>query len=552
MKTISGLRKYAFSAFKTKLSLAVMVFSGVTLGMLTPLSPSGITMSIKERSILGFVILTIPAVFSSGLTSIWRKEDILDLRRSSFLALIGELIVGLICVFGALFTRLTGFGTTFQSFLLANTILFAFRMIIILAISPSNLAGGILVSSSQPALSMSLYLLYEHFQASKLMPPSITPLMEMIKTVASFIIMFIAVWAFILVVNTPFKDRFGAGILELLSLTLAELFAGGKETLEKFFSEIGQNTDVFIGLLVLREKKTGRTHALITPYVHPGPYMELGSSNISYFLAKSLTGKFEKVVVFHGTATHDLNLVSSSEMRKLSDEVAKVDLSKLSWSHNAFTPVRRRVGQEQVLMIPIGKTVLAILSKAPNNTEDIHIGVGLPIMYLGSYYCRPKIENCLVIDAHNSLEGYAEPTLPGTVEALNYIQAVETALKEICKAKPSRLKYFISHLPPPVEREKGIGDAGISLITLETDNYKTGLLVIDGNNVLPEVRERLVDFLKKKGYDEAEVLTTDTHTVNKFNIGMNPLGSRVSINEIINWVSKLIPSKGDLKEGEAA
>ena len=53
------------------------------------------------------------------------------------------------------------------------------------------------------------------------------------------------------------------------------------------------------------------------------------------------------------------------------------------------------------------------------------------------------------------------------------------------------------------------------------------LISIDGNNMEPGFREKILSLLKSQGFDEAEVVTTDTHVVNAISLsskGYPPIG----------------------------
>ena len=75
------------------------------------------------------------------------------------------------------------------------------------------------------------------------------------------------------------------------------------------------------------ERDNGKDVILTIPNVHPGPMGEIGG--VIFHL--SLRGQFsEEMMVAHGCATHDYNLVSESEISKISKAINDTR-SSLSW-----------------------------------------------------------------------------------------------------------------------------------------------------------------------------------------------------------------------------
>jgi len=64
------------------------------------------------------------------------------------------------------------------------------------------------------------------------------------------------------------------------------------------------------------------------------------------------------------------------------------------------------------------------------------------------------------------------------------------------------------------------------------------LISIDGNNVEPGFREKAQSLLKAQGFDDAEIITTDTHVVNAISLsskGYPPIGRNKS-NETLEHI----------------
>jgi putative membrane protein len=72
-----------------------------------------------------------------------------------------------------------------------------------------------------------------------------------------------------------------------------------------------------------------------------------------------------------------------------------------------------------------------------------------------------------------------------------------------------------------------MGTGGITAIAVEVDTQKTVYVVIDGNNMQPKLREKILSALSEVGFDTSEVFTTDTHAVSALvtgHRGYHPVG----------------------------
>ena len=83
--------------------------------------------------------------------------------------------------------------------------------------------------------------------------------------------------------------------------------------MEDFFREIGEEVYVpQVSIFFRREQ--GKGVIFTVPNVHPGPMGEIGGGNLPKYLQSAFS---EMVMVSHGTATHDFNLVAEDEIKKI-------------------------------------------------------------------------------------------------------------------------------------------------------------------------------------------------------------------------------------------
>ncbi len=269
---------------------------------------------------------------------------------------------------------------------------------------------------------------------------------------------------------------------------------------------------------------------IITPYVHPGPMGEIGGGN----LPTIVSGAFNEglIIVPHGTAYHDFNLVTAEESEKVIS-AAKRALSRVNYSTMATRSTRVTCGNTKVLGQRFNDSVFLVSTQAPTSTEDIEFSVGFNAMaesrVAGARYAT-------IIDAHNCTEPFATAIEPGTRDSYNIIRATANASKVLLTMPLGEIKLGIADTPPICTRAEGMGDLGIRVAVIETQGQRTAYIVIDGNNMVNGLREEIINRLP---VDEAEVMTTDTHVVNTLS-GANYVGQHIDCDLIIDTIAMLV------------
>jgi putative membrane protein len=82
----------------------------------------------------------------------------------------------------------------------------------------------------------------------------------------------------------------------------------------------------------------------------------------------------------------------------------------------------------------------------------------------------------------------------------------------------------------------GFGPGGIVVFGIETDGQRFAYITIDGNNMIRGLREHILATAREVGFEDAEVMTTDTHMVN--GIVSAPLGYH-TVGEAVPWSALL-------------
>jgi putative membrane protein len=109
----------------------------------------------------------------------------------------------------------------------------------------------------------------------------------------------------------------------------------------------------------------------------------------------------------------------------------------------------------------------------------------------------------------------------------------------------------VGHIPNR-EEFPSMGPTGVQTLVVEVDGQTTAWILADGNNMEQGLRDRIRECAMDK-VDEAEVLTTDNHIVNKRVGGFNPIGLEDDPRLLTRVCSESLDlALEDLREAEVA
>lgn len=175
---------------------------------------------------------------------------------------------------------------------------------------------------------------------------------------------------------------------------------------------------------------------------------------------------------------------------------------------------------------------------SPAFADDIDYGVGRTVM---AEVQTAGIETVLLADAHNCNNGINGPNLghvtPGDHRAFDLIQAANNAADCLAESELGSLSVGVAWDRTDWTPAEGIGQLGIRVAVIEVGDQRTAYVLIDGNNMEPDLRERIV--ASANDVDMIEVLTTDTHVVNRIE-ATNQVGERLDEDVLIRVIKRLI------------
>jgi putative membrane protein len=510
---LASYADYIFEAPDIKISLTCMVVISVVVGLTT--FPGGWRTDIFT----GMILLGVPALLSTFLTKPFSElfGKNLSYGRSALISLTSLVIISLGSLAIGLVAYITNTPYNYTGLALMLSLVFALRMLILLGISINSLPKVLIPASLQTLITGLLIAVLVH-------DPQV-----IFELIVSSIIFASAAIIFVKYVDYPMVKSFGVSSLDFVQDFIAHITEGSQD-MEDFFEKIGESIDAPVNVLAFRRMDGSLKAAIITPYVHPGPMGEIGGGNLPAIVASA----FSEGTTFvpHGTAYHDFNLVTADESQKII-KAAKIALDRINYSDLATQSVREVVGNTKILGQRFGDSVFMVSTQAPMSTEDIEFAVGFTAM------AEARVAGArfgAIIDAHNCTEPFATAIEPGTRDSYNIIRAAANSSRRLLSLPDGPLKIGIASSPPICTRLEGMGDLGIRVAVVEVDGQKTAYVVIDGNNMIAGLRERIIEGLP---VDEIEVMTTDTHSVNIIS-GANYVGQKLDCDLLVDTVRKLV------------
>jgi len=484
-------------------------------------------LSLPEKFLFsGTIAFTIPALIALALTKpiIEYSGKTMTWNRSALLALACT-VFGVIITLAALASSVKLIPLFYA---ISLGFIFGLRLFVLVAIADYRVPRMIIpaLTQSGPGILVGMILFSPSFAVFALVLHIVFGL--------GFAIL---IW----MIERPLRRAFKIRGLAFINAFIAHMTDGSKG-MEDFFREIGE--EIFVPQVsFFFRRETGTPVIFTVPNLHPGPMGEIGGGNLPKVLHDNFN---EEMLVAHGCATHDFNLVSESEINKV---IAALRSSQkdLTYSSGAGKSGRISVGSVQVLYQRFGDSVLLVTTRSPQRTEDLDFSIGMTIMAEGHRW----FPNVAVVDAHNCMTDLSSPVLLATLTATEY-QAATIGAMEVCRTTPlSPFGVGVAHLTLPFSREMGFGDLGIQALVIETEGQKTAYVLIDGNNMAKDARELLLK--EVLGFvDQAEIMTTDSHVVNTIT-GKNPVGMHVPVAEFAPYVMDAVKAAiGNLAPSEAA
>ncbi|MFH1779862.1 MAG: DUF2070 family protein [Candidatus Micrarchaeota archaeon] len=470
----------------------------------------------------GVLLICLPALIASTLAStLYRKEFKEKFKYYSFISLISAVVIALTYSAAGVFQKID---KSFPEILLIGYALVALIWFLACFLVLGNNKKSFILAFLQPVLGLSFLWLWIKFGAFETTLSIGSPVITFFKLIVSTTILFSALWVFFYIINAPTKRNFGMNTIDIVTLFFASWITGGKE-LEEALEEMSEKLKTFVGGVVF--KTNNKTKALfIVPGIHFGPFGIIGGSQAPAILDKHFKQTNTTAFVFHTTVNHDWNPVNTSEVRKIIPVIEQNLKGKTTGTASFFEAFH---GKSQVFGLNLGENAFVSLSRAPKSTEDIDYALGIAF--------RNKViskgwKNSLIIDKHNSITN-GKLIEVGSDEYYEY----DSALSKIIKPKKQgKLSIGIAEKEWEGMQNSGIAKSGIKTAVIKAGDKKACIVLIDGNNIEPKLTMEARKKLLEKGFDYADVYSTDSHALNNINGVHNPIGknnAKIALEKIL-------------------
>lgn len=543
IQATANASRYFFRTPKPIYFALPILLTSILYGILIEYMESG---ALSRTSIhYGVVLFLLPAVSSVFITTLFDRilGGRLYLRRSTFLCFLVLGAMGPV-LFIYLFAGKQLDMELYVTLLFVYSFIIWMRHLFIVTTCNNRHYKAFFPTMVQPILGfISVYSVF---------PPESPRMFWMVAGLFSLIFLVTIIW-FLEITKAPLLSNFNADLWENVGHAIAHLTERGRsgvEGLEHFFSSFSEPMDVFIAIVgfrakgkekgegedrVSKESDAGRPlkALVIIPSIHPGPFGIVGGGDLTRKVGSKLQSTADNIFMFHGTATHDMNIAASPETAKIAATVKRL-VKGLTFSERAgrFTRVSRGF---HICTQFFGDGAVSTYTSAPEPSDDLHYSIGF-MSYLESK--RMGASDAVLIDAHNCLVPGAGTVFFGSRRSYDILDGLGD---NIARARNSVTEGIAigTAQDSGFSVDEGLGEAGVQALMIDAGGQRTAYVLYDGNNMVAGLREKIIDAISDLA-DEAEVFTSDNHRVNVNLGGYCPVGLQKSAEEIIERTRKTV------------
>jgi putative membrane protein len=361
-----------------------------------------------------------------------------------------------------------------------------------------------------------------------------------LATFVSTTVLCLATYLFITLINLKGSQSIGIGAITLFKHFLLNWIADIYDSLETHFEKIGVETHTLISLLAFKQNSVVES-IIVVPMIHPGPFKNVGSSNLPYQIQTALQSRFNNIVaVPHGTCSHESNLTSQQQCDIVLNEVITLTSRLQTYSPLASKLIQVKKNSAHATCQIFGDVALITLTFAPLGMEDVPKHIGLEIRALG---IKKGFKDVIVVDAHNSVNTSIDLYILTPDKLRSLVEVADQALSLAAEEKRFPFLMGIAHVTPyEFKNWSGIGSSGIVALIITVSDQKAAYIIIDGNNMISGLRERILSSLKDI-IDIGEILTTDTHSVSALqpiDRGYHPVGEAIDVKMLIQHIMQAV------------
>jgi len=475
--------------------------------------------------LLGISLFAVTILSDYIISKIVLHDPIYVLRRTVALSLFGWVFCLPFIILGVVFGATFNLWWWIKLCLLGFAAVLTLRFVVFLATSSVGILRRLLASLLQPFLCIAAFLFFWTRLAS------VNPLQILPFLLISPIACCAAAYLFTLIINRLGQRMYGVPAMPIFRAFMLNWVVALNAPLEELLEKLGEDADVEVSFLKFDASKPKA--AIIVPLVHPGPFKNIGSSLLPSMLKRDFEQKFNcAACVPLGILGHELDLASQAQNHRIIDNV--LASAEFEAAADKATPlVKATDGEVTAVCQVFGNTAFLSFTLAPKTTEDLPQELGRIV--------REEAEKCgldcaVVVNAHNSIDD--TESMEESLDALRAVAADCLRKAVALPTKPFEVGAATVY-PREFSLQDGMGSGGITAVVVKVAGQKSVYVVIDGNNMISGLREKILSALASSGFDESEVLTTDTHAVSAVVLGRrgyHPVGEAMNHDLLISYI----------------
>ena len=526
-------------AFPSMSRILILLFTVASAGCMLAFAFSNLALESAARGLaFGLAVFFFPAILTDIFSSklILEDDPLFYLRRCLALSLFSCTIWILFLVLGGIVSNNLNLDFPRQPFYLALFTVLPMRTLAVFSMSAKKTPNKIIFSFLEPGASVSssfaflgLDLPYLAVSLAVAGLISLAPLVVLLNFIES-----------------KGRSAVKASPLRVFRAFLLDWLNRENEMFEEFLKEIGTEDDIDLTVIKFCSRKTGKPKGLlVVSDFHPGPFLNVGSSELPFLIQRTFEGDDLVVAVPHGVSGHEHNLVSQNQNARVISMVRSL-FEQSNSVETGSTFERFEVGSAKVGAQILGECLLLTLTQSPNDMEDIPSQLGKEI----SNMAKRRFKHVAIVDSHNCI---ANTRVFTEKEISDLRSAASKAIESRSQARVANLEMgaacsALEGFGP----EEGNGPGGTSVFVFRASDQIVAYVVSDANNMAPGLREKVLFCLESTGIKGGEVMTTDTHAVNGIvpaRLGYYPLGEAIDQDTIVkSFMSTVERAKENLEE----
>jgi predicted neutral ceramidase superfamily lipid hydrolase len=485
----------------------------------------------------GILIITLPTLLTIMIAKVFKRY--IALKYIFFLTMMGTISYSLFILLGS------------ATYLLSNSYAVASAIIIVGDASifgwwlfASKVVLGmkkraVLFALMQPTLNILLYIPYSHFIFSFSAPLSLL----LLKLYAGIFVFCIVSYAIMFVFSKPIERGLGGfrGIEAFSQMLQNWLFDINISS--PFGVKFGVPQDIATDTVVLKGRNGKIKAIFFAPDVHYGPSGTIAGGNFPYMLERYSAMKYKApTFIIHGAVNLDHNPISVNQFSQLRDALDDGVRRSATVPGKGMAYSKVACNASTVIRLWLNSVQLVTLTRAPRITEDVYPEAASILKGMLEHGSGKAI----LIDAHNSRYESApraelDGVTPDSIFAKEYAKAIGMSSRPQHNSAGMKVGAHMTELFNRLGRPQDLARGDLNVVVFSFNGFKYTMMQFNSNNILPSLRNELVNHVKKKYKTDAEVYTTDTHAVNSPGmIEGNVLGRYANPKKLIDAVDEAV------------